>query len=273
MFGIIKESFKLTNKYIVLATPLILFSLLSSLYLLLSAGGKVIGLLIAVILFFLMLGAFLSGWFFMLKRAVNKDTADNPDELITKFPEGVGEYFLSVLGMILNIIIIFIVLGFISYAAGMKFIGNIGITSQQLSYAMNSPENLKAFLSGLSDTQLIKLNSWNILLFVNMLVSYFLMIFYAPALVYKNKNPFISLFISFKDIFSYKFFKNVGLFLTVFVSYFILSIATGLFGRNMFMHFIFTLINFYYITFIAILIFNYYYKNFVIIGSNIDEKV
>ena len=67
MLNCIKESFNLTNKYIILATPLILFSLLSSLYILFSLGGNLVSLLIALILFILMLAAFVSGWSFMLK--------------------------------------------------------------------------------------------------------------------------------------------------------------------------------------------------------------
>ena len=45
------EIFNTTNKYIILATPLILFSLFSSVYLAASATGKLINLLVAIILF------------------------------------------------------------------------------------------------------------------------------------------------------------------------------------------------------------------------------
>ena len=72
MLSIIKQSFDFTNKYIILATPLILFSLLSSLYILFSIGGNLISLIFAMVLFTLMLGAFLSGWFFMIKEHINR---------------------------------------------------------------------------------------------------------------------------------------------------------------------------------------------------------
>lgn len=74
MLNCIKESFNLTNKYIILATPLILFSLLSSLYILFSLGGNLVSLLIALVLFILMLAAFISGWSFMLKPVYRSGT-------------------------------------------------------------------------------------------------------------------------------------------------------------------------------------------------------
>ena len=105
------------------------------------------------------------------------------------------------------------------------------------------------------------------LLFFTMSVTYFLIMFYSPALFFKEKNPFKAYFVSLKDLFSKKFFTNFGLFLILFVSYFILSIFTTLFGANVVTHFIFTLINFYYLVFIAVLVFKYYYENYVKINE------
>ena len=82
MLNCIKESFNLTNKYIILATPLILFSLLSSLYILFSLGGNLVSLLIALVLFILMLAAFISGWSFMLKNSVQEPERDDPNSCL-----------------------------------------------------------------------------------------------------------------------------------------------------------------------------------------------
>ena len=106
MLNCIKDSFRLTNKYIILATPLILFSLLSSLYILFSIGGNLINLLIAVVLFTLMLAAFLSGWFFMIRECIKNPEAEDPNFLIKDFPAGVGEYFLPVIGMLFGVFVI-----------------------------------------------------------------------------------------------------------------------------------------------------------------------
>ena len=263
MLSIIKQSFDYTNKYIILATPLILFSLLSSLYILFSIGGNLISLTIAMILFTLMLGAFLSGWFFMIKKGVTNSSDDEPNSLIKEFPAGVGEYFLPTLGLMLNSFVLAVILILISYFAGMKLIGDIGIAPDALSKAMESLTALKSFLMSLSEEQLFKLNAWNLLLFGTMSINYFLIIFYAPALFFKEKNPFKAFFVSLRDLFGRKFLKNFLLYLMLFVSYFVLSILSTFAGANIILHFFFTLINFYYLVFLAVLVFNYFYSNFV----------
>ena len=267
MLSYIKDSFQLTNKYIILATPLILFSLLSSLYILFSVGGNLLSLLIALLLFGLMVGAFLSGWFFMIKTCVSNPEQEDPNVLLKEFPAGVGEYFLPVLGLMINTIIISVLLILVSYFVGMKLIGDIGITPEALTKGMESFAAMKTFLGSLTQEQIFKLNAWNMLLFFTMSVTYFLIMFYSPALFFKEKNPFKAYFVSLKDLFSKKFFTNFGLFLILLVSYFILSILTTLFGANVVMHFIFTLINFYYLVFVAVMVYNYYYKNFVQINE------
>ena len=155
----------------------------------------------------------------------------------------------------------------VSYFVGMKLIGDIGITPEALTKGMESFTAMKAFLGSLTQEQMFKLNAWNMLLFFTMSVTYFLIMFYSPALFFKEKNPFKAYFVSLKDLFSKKFFTNFGLFLILFVSYFTLSIFTTLFGANVVMHFIFTLINFYYLVFVAVMVYNYYYKNFVQINK------
>lgn len=263
MLTYLKESFQITNKYIILATPLILFSLLSSLYILFSMGGNIISLLIAFILFILMLGAFLSGWFFMIKTCISDTNNSDPNNLIKEFPAGVGEYFLPVLGMMFNVLVLSSILIFCSYIIGNKLIGGIGITPQDLSKAMESLAALKTFLASLDEQQLFRLNAWNLLLFATMSINYFLIMFYSPALFFKQKNPFKALVVAFKDLFGKKFFTNLLLYLILFASYFVLSIISTLLGANVVMHFVITLINFYYLVFVGVLVYNYYHQNFV----------
>lgn len=273
MLKLIKESFKITNKYIILATPLILFSLISSLYLLFSAGGTKISLMISAVLFFLMFGAFLSGWLYMTKRCVQSPQDEDVNQLIKEFPAGVGEYFLPTLGLIIISFIVSVLFFIISIFLGIKFIGDPHISQSLLSNSLGSVEAMKKFAMSLTDEQLVKINLWNLLMFSAVSFSYFLIIFYAPAMFMKNKNPFFALGLALKDLFSRKFLKNVLLFIFVSVIYLIFSMLIAILGGNIILHFIFTLANFYFIVFAAVLIFSYYYKNFVQIGGNVDETV
>lgn len=272
MLKIIRESFRITNGNIVIATPLIFFSILSSLYLIFSSGGSKIGLLFSAILFFLMLGAFLSGWFMMITKAVKENETED-SALIAEFPSGVGEYFLSVLGMIIKIIIISAVIIILAALAGKKFIGDPGVSYTQVMQSASDVETMKTFVNTLTPEQLLKINAWNTLFFLTLLFNYFILMFYPAAIFFKAKNPFKAFFISLKDTFGHKFFKNAGLFLLIFLSYTIISACSAILGKNILIHFILTLVNFYYLTFVSILVFNYYYSNFAKIGSNIDTSV
>lgn len=271
-----QKVFDLTNKYIVLATPLILYSLISSVYMVLAtSGGKIINYIFAIILFILMTAAFIAGWFKMIKSAVMEEDENEPNKLITEFTSGVGEYFLSSIGAIFVMFVVSTVLLILSYYIGMNTIGDVGISAENLTSAFQNPSALKAFVEGLSIEQLTKLNLWNILILVFVTFSYFLLFLYIPALFFKNKNPFFALCISLKDLFNKKILKTLGIFLLIFILNFILSIFSAIFGANTVIHFIFTLINFYFITLVGVGVFYYYYNNFVttLIGKNVDVEV
>ncbi len=270
-----KKVFELTNRYIILGTPLILFSLLSTIYLAVSARGAVINLIIGLALFALMASAFTAGWFNMVKIAVLEPERDDPNSLIKEFTPGVGEYFLSALGMLLNILLISLIILMIASVAGMKIIGNPNISVEALNSALQNPEALKTFLASLTKEQLIKINAWNFLLLASMALTYFLELLSVPALFFKNKNPFIAFFIGLKDLFSRKFFQTLGIFVLIFVVYSIISILSALFIGNTILHFLITLANFYFITSASVGVFYYYHNNFVKpqIGQNIDKRV
>ncbi len=270
-----KKIFSLTNKYIILATPLILFSLISGIYLTVSAAGKVINLLIAIILFTFMLAAFIAGWFNMIKFAVKDGYDDDPNALIKEFTPGVGEYFLPSLGSILVIIAVSLIIMFASYYAGLKLIGDPGITGEAFSKAMESAEALKLFLTSLSTEQLSKLNMWNFLLLGSISATYLFLILYLPVIFFKNKNPFLAFFVSLKDLFGRHILKTIGVYIAVLGANFIISIISALFSGNLILHFFITLLNFYYIVLAGIGVFYYYNNTFIEshLGKIIDKTV
>ncbi len=267
---------EITNKYISIATPLILYSLLSSVYLAISAnGGKLIHLIFAIILFFLMTGAFIAGWFNMIKIAITIPDKENQLSIITDFVSGVGEYFLPSCGLLL---ISFIIMGLVSfgfYYLGLTTIGSPDITTDSLTKAMQSQEALKTFVASLSVEQLTKLSLWNILILISMIVGYFILFLYPPALFFENKNPIKALWISLKNLLSKQIFRTTFIYLTILILNFILSILSTVLGGNIIVHLILTLLNFYFITAVGIGIFYYYHNNFVNtqIGQNVDVEI
>ena len=275
MQNALKEIFQITNKYIVLATPLILFSLISSVYLTVSMTNNPIGLLLAITIFTLMSGAFISGWFYMVKNAVCNTQDDDPNMLLKEFPSGVGEYFLSALGLIFNSVTFIFIMLISSYFVGVKTIGNPNISGESLTNAIQSAEALKEFLTSLSAQQLNQLQHWNLLLLGVMALCYFLLILYVPAMFFKEKNPFKAIFVSLKDLFSRNFTNTLGVYILIFAINFVISIFAALTNGNFILNFVMTLVNFYCLILMAVGIFYYYYNTFVRspLGRNIDTKI
>lgn len=271
-----KKVFNLTNKYIITATPLILFSLITSIYMLSSAKGKgILGLLITVFLLFLMCSAFTAGWGSMLKSASTDKEPKEPNLIIKDFTSGVGEYFLSACGLIFIAFIINAAILGLTYIVGLHFIGDLGISADSLSKAMTDTESVKTFLLSLSKEQIIKLNMWNLLILTVLSGTYFILMFYYPALFFETKNPLKALWVSLCKLFSKKFFSNLGIYMLIFTANFFISIFSALFAGNMIMNFIMTLINFYFISLVAIGIFYYYNETFISakLGTSVDTYV
>ena len=112
MFKLFKEAFKTTNDCIILAIPLVLFMWILSFYF--AFSNTVVNdpaeLLLAFVTVLFMLGAFLSGWFYMVQKAINvskqvyvldEDRAKATMNLFKVIPYGIGKYFLSFIGLIL----------------------------------------------------------------------------------------------------------------------------------------------------------------------------
>ena len=271
-----KNVFDITNKYIVLLTPLILFSLFSNVYLAISSQGKVIGLLVAIILSAMMLGAFFAGWFNMVKLAVSSTLHEkNPNNLMKEFFSGVGEYFLPSMGLILIGFVFTLLSLLVSYYASMHFIGEVGVPSEAFVKALASQEALKAFLASLSMEQIEKINSWNMSILFSIGTSYFLMFLYIPVLFFKTKNPFLAFWTALRDLFNKKFFKALSLYLFIFILNGIISLFSVLLSGNIITNFIMTLLNFYFMTVVAVGVFHYYHKNYILpqIGQNVDVEI
>ena len=185
------------------------------------------------------------------------------------------EYFLPSLGLISNQLIFIIASLVISYYAGMHFIGDIGISAETFSKALETPETLKLFVSSLTLEQLSKINAWNMTLLFAIGLSAFVVMLYIPTLFFKTKNPYTAFIVMLQDLFSKKFFKTLGIYLLIIFINTVISIFLAVFSSNIIMHFIFTLINFYFITAVAVGIFYYYQKEFVKshLGKYIDTEV
>ena len=213
-----KKIIAITNKNIILLTPLILYSMFSSIYTIVSFnGGNFLNIVLTVLLLLLMTVTFIAGWFFMVKRAVINTDYEQENLTWKLFPEGVGEYFLSSLGVVCILCFLTVVIFFISYIIGMNTIGNPNVSVEALSNSMKDVNALKLFISNLSHEQLVKINLWNMLLFFATTVVYFVSFLFLPAVFFKNKNSVVAFIMSLKELFSKSFFRTCRLFLLILI--------------------------------------------------------
>ncbi len=278
MIKYFKKAFQITNENIILTTPLVLFLFLLSLYLGLakSAPTNIQSTILLLFTILFMVSAFFAGWFFMVKKAVELDKNDfiiDEDRskasfnLIKEIPCGIGEYFLPFIGAVILYSILVLLLAFATYEVGIHFIGSVGITLEQLRIGMESTAAMKSLISSISHEELLRLNSWNILLLIVTAFYSFITMFWAVQIVMKTKNPILALFQSVGVI-----FKNplASIILFVYISFinFTVSLINTLSTIHPILYFISMLIYFYFLVYVVVLIFLYYDREI----SEIDEQ-
>lgn len=272
MIKLFKDTVKTTNDNIILATPLILFMWLLSMYLGFSKGSmtSLPLILLSFITVLFMTAAFFAGWFYMVKKAIKLskevfvldiDHSRATFDLLKKIPAGIGKYFLPFLGMI--ILALFIVSGVAAlvFKLGMLWIGNLGLDPVQLKGALSSSVDMKAFLDSLTFDQLIKLNNWNLLFMGATGIMSFLFMLWIPEIVYNTKNPLKAIFTSIKKIFK-KPLKALKLFLFMTIVNFILSFISTFSIINPILYFVMLVVYFYFLVYMVVLIFSYYDREF-----------
>lgn len=272
MLKLFKNAFRLTNEGIILATPLILFIWLITIYLTFAKGvvDTLPEAVSAIITLLCMVGAFCAGWFYMVKESIelskkefilDDDRAKELLNLIKKLPAGIGKYFLAFIGMSLIMLVIFAIFALGIYKLGMHFIGSIDFTAEQIKNAMASPQDMKIFLDSLSLEQLYKLSNWNLLFLAASTLMSFLLMLWVPEIIYKTSNPLLALFKSIKKIFC-RFWKTIGLFIYLTILNFIISFANTFSLLHPIIYMLMMIAYFYFLVYVVVLIFSYYDTEF-----------
>lgn len=271
MIKYFKRAFKITNENIILTTPLILFLFLLSIYLEVArnAPATLLSMILLMVTTLFMLSAFFAGWFNMVKKAIDLDKQQLPDEerakasfgLLKELPAGLGEYFLPFVGGIILYFLLFMVLSLISYKIGAHFLGKIDLTQNELRMILNSSD-AKMLISSIPSAKLAKLEIWYLLFLAVMTIHYFITMFLAPEIVINSKNPVIALGRSIGFVFK-NFLRVIVLFLYVNVVSFAASLAiNGIMLLHFIPNFITALVSmllyFYFIVYVIVLVFLYY---------------
>jgi len=273
MIKLIKNAVKITNDNIILTIPLIIFMWIIGAYLGYSkfTADTLAEIVLAGVTLLFLFGAFLSGWFYMVKKAVqlsknvfvlDEERAKAVLNLFKFIPAGIGKYFLSFIGLSLLFIALVFLFGAAIYNTGAYFIGNLDLDPLQIKQAMTTPNDMKTFIDALSDQQLIMLSKWNLLFIVASALFSFFTFLWVPEIIYSTKNPFMALIYSIKKIFQ-KFLKTIKLFLFIMLLNFVISFISTFAMFNPFVYLLTMIIYFYFLVYVIVLIFIYYESEFV----------
>lgn len=280
MIKYFSKAFKILNENIILTTPMLLFIILFIFYLGLGRiipGNPLYGILIILTALF-MLAAFFAGWLFMIKKAIDLDKQQFDSEeskakmsfaLIKDIPTGVGEYFLSFLGASILYGCLIFVFMLLTYKVGLHVIGKVHFDPVALKAALNSQVQMRAFVSTLSVDQLVKLNKWNLLIMLSMTTFSFVTMFWASEIVYRTKNAFWAFFKSLSFLFK-NFLPSIILFVYISVLNFAISLFSSFASMNKILHFVSSIVYFYFVVYIVVLVFLYYDSE---LSKKVENKV
>ena len=255
----IKKAFLTTNRNLIIPTPQILYIIVASLFLKNTMSSNVKQMIVSLVVYILMTGAFLAGWFAMIKDAVvtPENETKTSNELLKVFLQGVGNKFLTyTVGMVLYSAMLFgVAIG--AYKCAVKYIGQFPIPVDVLNSTMNSPDTLRQFVASMPVDDLIKVNQWNMLFLLFIMAFMFITMFWIPEIEFGGKNVIVSFFNSVKNLFK-KFFKSLILFLFILFLYFLVSLFSTFSMSNNVLYFVSVLLSVYSTAYFVVLLFQYY---------------
>ncbi len=288
MRELFKDAIKITNYNIILTIPLIIFVKLLDLYSLYSRYNvdSTLKFLIASITVLFMFGVFCSGWFLMIKGAItlskkvfvlDNDRAKAALNLFKVFPEGVGKYFLSFVGVYFIFLLIQTIATPLVYILGVNIIGGLDAESMQhlqkltMDSTLSSGDGMASFIDALSIDQIVFFGKWSLLFTAITSVIMYLLMLWIPEIIYFTTNPFVALWRSLVKLFK-DFFTTVRLFLILWFTGFILLFINTFAVINPFAYILMSIVLFYFSVYFVVLIFLYFDRKYVITDSSEDEK-
>ena len=287
MRELFKEATKITNYNIILTIPLIIFVKILDLYSLYSryTVDSTPKFLLASITVLFMFGVFCSGWFYMVRGALelskkvfvlDEDRAKATLNLFKTIPDGVGKFFLSFVGVYLLFFIIQLIATPIVYFLGVNIIGGLDSASMQhlqevtIDSTIATNQGMAAFIDSLTPEQIVFFGKWSLLFMsVTSIVMYLLML-WIPEIIYMTPNPLVALWKSLIKLFK-DFFTTVRLFLSLWFMGFALLFINTFAAFNPIAYIIMSIALFYFSVYFVILIFLYYDKKYIDMETETDE--
>ena len=228
-----------------------------------SANNAISGIIYYFCTLFL-ITSFFSGWGYLIKEITSKE--EEKIEYIKTFLEGVGKNTIS---LTIGVIFLFIIMNLVMYLSNyiaLKYFGDISFIQKDLTVISQDPQTIKNYILNLSQDKIITIYGWALCGAISLFFYGFLVLFYLPSLIYNEKNnfftkPFVAIINSL--IFVFKNFKHtILIYLGVLALYIFLLFANTATMQNPILSFIVLFIYIYFISFVIMLIFNYYEQRY-----------
>ncbi len=274
MFKLFKDSFKVTNNCIILATPLIIFLSILGWYFTytMSAVDNIAKLILAIITSIIMISGMLAAWLYMAKKTLSISKRvilfENERmkaflEILSSLPNGIGRLFLSILGAVIIYIALFVSGTMLISFITTNFIANIDFFSIfDIDSLFVTSKELFDEIAMLSNNELLAINCWYALMLIFSTIISFLTILWIPEIVYTEKNPIKALYNSVIKLVT-TFPKTLLLYVYIATLTIFISILNTLLMFNPFLFFLVLVLYYYFLVYIVVLLFSYYEQNFI----------
>lgn len=233
----------------------------------LSSNTSLFGFIFSLIVAFLCLTAFLAGWYNCVKKTVTfyGKTYENAEqrnqdniEILKSFFPGVSEYMLPVT---------VVTALYMAFAYGIFELYRMFAIKLFLTF--NLPKDFLKVVNTSTQTEIVEYlkNNFNaeqlqtlalifIIGFLILFLFHVLVLWFAPAVYYSSKNPFIAVFEAFKFT-----FKNLSVTILIVIVMFLINTFVSIFNvflNNQFLAFIPMFLSFLYCMYYVITVFLYY---------------
>ncbi len=237
---------------------LMVFNYLASWVLLVNSKNIAI---ILIVCMFLCCCAFFSGWLQVIKESHEKDKFKEKN-MGSIFLEGVGKNITSIIiGVLLYSVISFLV-AFLSSEIAQTIFGSLDDIVKGFLSASAQNITFNQYFNNLSLDDKYIVYSWQISILLGLALMNFIFLFYFPAILDEKKyNSFLKPFVAIKNMFCFlfkNFFGILGFYILINLFYFALIVLRALMGANILLSMIFFFIYICFLSFVIMLIFNYY---------------
>ena len=143
----------------------------------------------------------------------------------------------------------------------LKKFGDINFFMDAIAKLTQENGNLAQYFNGLDDNQKYIIYGWNICIMLSLMAFNFISLFYFPAVFYNDKKiflrPLAAIWDSLKFLFK-NFFPAIALSIFIYALNMILAFLNAQFAQNVILSVLLLLVYIYFISYIVMLIFNYY---------------